>query len=210
MYRAYILKRKLNWEGIEKVTVRFHSLLARALCHSDRAPELQKNRGMVTTKGEAGLNQGREWRQLSSSPLLSWASLSPLPSGHRDEDSGPWRGRGGRPCAQLSSTWPSPQWCWAWEDFQHHSSWAAVPVNVQVSGLYKIFHGISSEQLQTKRPERKEIPATKEKSSQKQIIRHQITDTWIPSVKSGLPDCFSYQCSWFFFTIGLTRRKWFG
>lgn len=49
--------------------MRFPSLLARALCHSDRTPELQKNRGMVTTKGEAGLNQGRERRQPSSSPL---------------------------------------------------------------------------------------------------------------------------------------------
>lgn len=35
-YRAYILKRKLNWEGIEKVTVRFPSLLARAPCHSQK------------------------------------------------------------------------------------------------------------------------------------------------------------------------------
>lgn len=44
---------------------------------------------------------------------------------------------------------------------------------------------------------RKSQQPKQKKSSQKQIIRHQITDKWIPSVKSGLPDCFSYQCSWF-------------
>ena len=50
-HRAHILKRKLNWEGIKKVTVKFPSLSC-----TERAPELQKTRGKMTTIGEAGSN----------------------------------------------------------------------------------------------------------------------------------------------------------
>lgn len=113
---------------------------------------------------QAGCRAGRG----NSHLLPRWRHLAVVcgpvrPSGHRDKESSPWPGSGGQPSTRINCMWPSHQRCQAWEDFLHCSGWVVMPINIQILRLYKLFHGISGEQLQSKSPEGKEISEIKSK-----------------------------------------------